>query len=68
MTTGQQVQGKLDITPEDIQALCQMNPLAAEQLRGIVLQRSNAEKDAQIAKLVSANGHIPEETDTSTPQ
>ncbi len=65
MTT-QQVQGKLDITPEDIQALCQMNPLAAEQLRNIVLQRSIAAKDAQIAKLSATNGHI--ETDTSTPQ
>ena len=67
MTTGQQVQGKLDITPEDIQALCQTNPLAAEQLRNIVLQRSLAAKDAQIAKLSATNGHI-EEADTSTPQ
>jgi len=65
MTT-QQIQGRLDITPEDIQALCQINPMAAEQLRNIVLQRSLAAKDAQIAELSATNGHI--ETDTSTPQ
>ena len=40
----------INATPADLNQLLAMNPLAAEQLKNIVLQRHVAELEAELAK------------------
>lgn len=46
-------------TPQDFALLLQQNPLAAAQLKAIVLERENAELEAKLAEYTATkeNGH-----------
>ena len=41
---------RFEVTPEDVAQLCQINPLAAEQLKNIALQRRMAELEQRLAE------------------
>ena len=40
---------RFEVTPEDVAQLCAMNPLAAEQLKNIALQRRLAELEQMLS-------------------
>jgi hypothetical protein len=46
----QQYSEVLDITPEDIKMLFEMNPIANAQIKAIVLERHNLELQQQLAQ------------------
>ena len=41
---------QLEVTSEDVALLCKMNPLAAEQLKNIALQRRLAELEQMLSR------------------
>ena len=49
----------LAVTSDDIEALCAMNPLAAEQLKVLMLQRHISSLEQQLAAQQN-NGHVDE--------
>jgi hypothetical protein len=49
----------VEITPEDVAQLCTMNPLAAEQLKNIALQRRLVELEQTLS--VGSGGDITDE-------
>lgn len=53
--------GPVAVTMADVQVLINQNPLAAEQLKGIALERLLAERDTALAayKARAGNGNAP---------
>jgi hypothetical protein len=52
MVNGNQEEGSVEIKPEDLDMLWQINPLAREQLHSLALRRQVAELKKELAEAV----------------